>query len=380
MRTRNKISLVLPTLNYGGVERVFMTLAGGLRGEGYDVDLVCLRAFADKTFSGQLQEDVRRVPLDAPRVRKSFLRLASYFRQNHPDVVMTAQVNSAVLLAARYARSRAKIVFTEHSIFSMEKKKLGPLLSRAYMNAARLFYPRADAVVAVSEGVRRDLVDNGICPPEKVARIYNPIDIERVRRLSEEPVDHEWVRERRPFFLAVGRMESEKNFALLLDAFTRLIAERPGVRLIVLGDGVLRGELERRAKELDVDDRVAFPGFCQNPFPYMAAAKAVVSSSNYEGLSYTIIEGLACGAGVVSTDCPSGPREILVDGKYGLLSPVGDPAALCANMRAILGEPFPRDRQRRRAEDFAVKKIIAAYAGLIESLLDEGPPRSGDAA
>lgn len=375
---RETISLILPTLNFGGVERVFMTLANGLYEEGYDIDFVTLRTFADKSFSEQLQEGVRLVLLDASRVRKSFLRLASYFRQNHPAVVITGQVNSAVLLAARYAGNKARIVFTEHSIFSMEKKKLGPLLSRAYMSAARFFYPKADAVVAVSQGVLKDLTDNGICPPGRTRCIYNPVDIERIQRLSEEQVDHSWFHENRAIFLAVGRMESEKNYAMLLDAFARLTSERPDARLVFLGDGVLRSELEQRAKMLDMDDKVVFLGFRQNPFPYMTRANAVVLSSNYEGLPYALIEALACGASVVSTDCPSGPREVLVDGKYGLLSPVGDPEALCAHMSAVLEEPFPSNRQKRRAEDFSVKKIIAEYVDLIESLLRGQSPHPDD--
>jgi glycosyltransferase involved in cell wall biosynthesis len=164
--------------------------------------------------------------------------------------------------------------------------------------------------------------------------------------------------------LGVGRLEPQKDFALLLRAFARIRRER-AARLLILGEGRERPRLTQLAKALGVADSVDLPGFVPNPYAHMTRANLFVLSSRYEGLGNVVIEALACGCPVVSTDCPSGPAEVLDRGRYGRLVPVGDPAALAQAILAALEEPVDRARLRGRAAQFSVERAARRYLELM---------------
>ena len=191
----------------------------------------------------------------------------------------------------------------------------------------------ADKIIAVSEGVLEDLSSISLRAARKGRVICNPVVDSEISQGAEEPISHPWIEEKNvPVVLGVGRLAPQKNFDLLLRAFARMKKERDA-RLIILGDGSQRGQLESRIEALGIGNHVDLLGFVANPYPFMSGASLFTLSSDYEGFGTVLVEALACGSPVVSTGCPSGPREVLEDGKWGRLVPVGDEEALAAAMR-----------------------------------------------
>jgi len=225
----------------------------------------------------------------------------------------------------------------------------------------RVSYPLAEKIIAVSEGVLEDLASISPRAARRGCVIYNPVFNSEMLRKAEEPVFHPWLEKKNvPVILGVGRLTSQKNFGLLLRAFRR-VQESREVRLIILGDGNRRESLEAQIEDLGLKDLVDLHGFVENPYPYMKRASLLVLSSDYEGLPSVPIQALACGCPVVATDCPSGPREILEDGKWGRLVPVGEEAALAEAINESLDEEHDPERLRQRAMDFSVDRAVDEY-------------------
>jgi glycosyltransferase involved in cell wall biosynthesis len=243
--------------------------------------------------------------------------------------------------------------------FRLRLRGLPPLLRR--------MYPRADAIVCVSDGVARDLASLTGVPAARMRTVYNPVVTPELLAQAEAIAPHPWLQDGGPpVVLGVGRLVDQKGFATLLEAVARLRRERP-LRLLVLGEGRRRGALERQARRLGLGADFALPGFAPNPFAYMARAGVFVLSSVYEGLPGVLIQALACGCPVVSTDCPDGPREILAGGEYGPLVPVGDAAALAAAIGRVLDAPPDRERLRRRGQAFGVEPAVLAYLEVVDA-------------
>ena len=200
--------------------------------------------------------------------------------------------------------------------------------------------------------------------------IYNPVVSENIERRSREPANHPWLDSPElPVILAIGKLNKSKNFPFLLAAFAQLLAHRPA-RLVVLGDGRTRPKLMALAKRLGIEESVDFPGFKENPFAFLAKANLFVLSSRNEALPTVLIEAMACGCPVVSTDCPFGPREILEGGKHGPLVPVGDSEALAAAMVRVLDAPPSGNALRERAALFSIDRAVDRYEALL--LPDDG--------
>jgi glycosyltransferase involved in cell wall biosynthesis len=224
-----------------------------------------------------------------------------------------------------------------------------------------VFYLKADCIVAVSEGVADDLVSEVGLPRSAIRVIYNPVVTPELAARAEEPLVHPWlVPGSAPVLLAAGRLSAQKDFPTLLRAFARVRAARPA-RLIILGEGELRAQLEAQAVALGLGEDVQFPGFVENPYAYMRRAGVFVLSSAWEGFGIVLVEAMACGAPVVSTDCPVGPAEILEGGRYGPLVPIGDDGALAHAILSALDCPMDPERLRARAGDFALEKIGRQY-------------------
>ena len=200
---------------------------------------------------------------------------------------------------------------------------------------------------------------------ERVHTIYNPVVTGDLDRKAREPVEHPWIGgDGPPVILAAGRLSAQKDFSTLLVAFARLLTRRPA-RLVVLGKGKRKPRLVSLARRLGVAEHVDFPGFADNPYAFMARASLFVLSSWYEGLPTVLIEAMACGCPVVSTDCLYGPREILEDGKHGPLVPVGDAEALAAAMARTLDAPPRPEALRERASFFNAARAIDRYEELL---------------
>jgi glycosyltransferase involved in cell wall biosynthesis len=234
----------------------------------------------------------------------------------------------------------------------------------------RRLYPKADRIVAVSQGVADDLISLLNLPHEKVTVIYNPIFTPELFEQAKQPANHPWFEQNRlPVILAVGRLTRQKDYPILFRAFSLVRQVRPA-KLLILGEGEERANLERLAIELGIQNDVSMPGFVDNPFAFMAKASVFVLSSAWEGFGNVLVEALACGCPVVATDCRSGPREILDNGRYGRLVPVGDHEALAKAILETLDNPdFPANRQTRlqRAMEFSVDAAVDKY---LKVLLD----------
>jgi glycosyltransferase involved in cell wall biosynthesis len=230
----------------------------------------------------------------------------------------------------------------------------------------RSFYPWADGIVAVSEGVADDLAAvTGLCR-DRINVIYNPVVTPEVARMVQEPLDHPWLQPGQPpVVVAVGGLRPQKDFGTLVEAFACVRRRRPA-RLLILGEGWQRVNLETLVAQHRLEADVQMPGFVPNPYPYLARAAAFALSSRWEGLPGALIEALFCGVPIVATDCPSGPREILAQGQYGRLVPVGDPTALAEALESALsGElaPPPRESWRRFEVDTVVDRYAEALLG-----------------
>lgn len=361
------ITLVISTMLGGGAQRVFAKLASGMAARGYDVDLVLAHAVGP--FLAELHPDVRIVDLDVRRLATAVAPLARYMREQRPAVVLSAldYVNIVTIMARALSRVDVPLIVSEHNTLSQAVAHTSSRTTRWMPRLIGWSYPRADAVVAVSKGVADDLVRVCDLAPESVHVLNNPIVCPEVGQKRAEPVQHPWLVERTtPVLLAVGRLKPQKDYRTLLEAFA-LVRQSRAARLIILGEGPLRGELEEQVQRLGLADAVSLPGFCPNPYPAMAAADVYVLSSRWEGSPTVLVEALSCGIPVVSTDCPSGPRETLDEGRYGLLVSVEDPEGLAEGIvRALDGAVPPPPRESW--EPFAQDAVVTAYLRFLSGL------------
>jgi len=357
---RDGLSIFVPSLRGGGAERVMVHLARGFAERGFRVDLVLAKA--EGPYLAEVPPSVRVVDLKASRMLYSLPRLVRYLRKERPTALLSAldHANLVALWARDLARVPTRVVVSVRNTLSQATVHAPDQRAKWIPLGIRLFYPRAEAVVAVSQGVAEDLVRLTSLPREKIRVIYNPVVTPELFAKAEEPLDHPWFAPGEPpVILAVGRLTEQKDFPTLIRAFALVRAQRPA-RLMILGEGELRPQLEALVHELGLQDDVALPGFVANPFAYMARAAVFVLSSRWEGLPGALIQAMACGTPVVSTDCPSGPREILEDGRWGRLVPVGDVNALAEAMATTLDETEHPD-VAARAKEFNVNYAVENY-------------------
>ncbi len=373
---RPHLAIFLRDLQAGGAERNAAILASRLVRDGYRVDLVLARA--EGPFLSRLDPAVRLFDLRARRMATSLPGLLRYLRRERPEVLLskTPLADLTALAAKRLLGGRdTRYVITAENDWYAPGVRPDVRQMRLALRLIPLAYPWADGIISVSGGVADSLARYSGLPRERLEVIYNPVLGEELFRAREEPLTHPWFAPGQPpVVLAVGRLSKQKDHATLLRAFAPLRAERPA-RLLILGEGPERGALSRLAEELALGDDVALPGFAPNPFAYMARAAAFALSSRWEGLPNVLIEALACGSTIVSTDCPSGAREILAGGRYGQLVPVADPPALAAALRrALEGDRRPVDAAWLR--QFTPEYAVARY----REVLGLGAPPAPGAA
>jgi glycosyltransferase involved in cell wall biosynthesis len=360
----------VPSLRMGGAERWMVELAARLAARGWAVDLVV--PAANGALACEVSSSVNLIALGGSRMVTAFPRLAAYVRRARPAVVLASVTHAALaaLAAASLARNATQVVVVEQSTPSRMAAHSVRRRDRVALRLLPRLYSRAAAVVAVSQGVATDV--GGLSPrlAGRICVIPNGVDEARITRAAADPVEHEWFRpDEPPVLLAVGRLGSEKDFATLLRAF-RLVRRSRQVRLLILGEGPERAALERLVTQLGLSADVALPGIDTNPYRYMARSAVFVLPSRVEGMPTVLIEALAAGTPVVSTDCESGPREILDGGRFGRLVPVGDVSALaeaiCRTLDAPPARPPAEAWQRYDAERMAER-----YHDLVSEVVRE---------
>lgn len=337
-----RLALFLPAMYGGGAERIMLNLAHGIAQQGFKVDLVV--GISDGPLLEQVPECVNLVELGASRSIYALPALIRYLRRVKPYAMLTAlnRVNLMAIWAKRLTGYPTSLVVTEHNTLSVGTKNTKMLREKMYPLLANLFYPWADGIVGVSQGVSDDLAKTARIDRKQIDVIYNPVITDEMRKKAETPLEHPWVQsDQPPVMLAIGRLSEQKNFSLLLDAFAKLRADQPA-RLIILGEGPLREQLEAQIETLGIAEDVSLPGWVENPYAYMMHTDALVLSSNWEGLPTVLIEALYCQTNIISTDCPSGPQEVLAKGKYGQIVPMNDTVALAQAMRKAINGDAPK--------------------------------------
>jgi glycosyltransferase involved in cell wall biosynthesis len=407
------VAILISRMAGGGAERAVVNLLKGFVKWGLKVDLVLL--WKEGVFLNHIPSQVRVISLDAPtnlypyrwhRLLKFLCKrhlsffdldcllkanavlakisfyfrgkssmypmwintitfhLANYLRKNRPYALLAILPDSNIiaLKAKQFTNISFCLVINEQTMPSIDLQ-FNP--RRQFIEQRmRILYPKADRIVAVSQGVANDLISLLNLPHEKVTVIYNPVVTPELFEQAKQPVSHPWFEQNRlPVILAVGRLTKAKDYPTLFRAFSLVRQVRPA-KLLILGEGEERANLERLAIELGIQNDVSMPGFVDNPFAFMAKASVFVLSSAWEGFGNVLVEALACGCPVVATDCRSGPREILDNGRYGRLVPVGDHEALAKAILETLDNPdFPATKEERiqRALEFSLDAAVEKY-------------------
>lgn len=357
-----KIAVFLPDLRPGGAERMRLQMTREWLERGIAVEFVLCEAQGE--LLAQLPKGATVVDLRAARVRSSLLPLMRYLRHGRPGALVAAMWPLTVIapLAARLTCFGGTVVVSEHEPLGIAYAGQGDLHRLGLRASMALGYRLADVRIGVSSGVADDMAKLASMPRDKVHVVHNPA-ASREGRTGQSQLgpmaDVQGL-----LILTVGTLKRVKRHDMLLDAFAR-IAPATDATLCILGEGKDRVELEAQVSRLGLQGRVLLPGYASNPNPWYARASLFVLSSDHEGFGNVIVEALEHGIPVVSTDCPSGPREILQGGKYGTLVPVGDVDALAQAMLDALQSTHDHAALQARAREFAVDKIANEYLGYL---------------
>jgi glycosyltransferase involved in cell wall biosynthesis len=361
LATKPKVAFFLPNLEVGGSEQVAVTLANEFSRRGIQVDMILAHAHGE--LLQQLHSDVNIVNLNARSFKASFFPLVSYLKKNQPAALLSWMdfSNIFAILAAKMVNPKPFVAIRIPTTLSRNiKPKLKNLIARFLFH---FIYPLADAIISVSGGAAEDLACFAWLPQSKIQVIYNPIISDKMLAQAAQPLSDPWFLPGcPPVVLAVGRLDPAKDYPTLLNAFA-LVRQNMPANLLILGEGAVRDKLEALVQKLKLTDSVRIPGLMLNPFPYMSRAAVFVLSSVWEGLPGTLIQAMACGCPIVSTDCPSGPSEILDGGRYGKLVPPGNPSALSEAIIDALendAPSIPDDWLQQYTTTVAVQKYIEA--------------------
>lgn len=360
------ISILLPDLRGGGAERVNLDLAHEFARMGHDVEFVLMQARGE--FMGEAKASFRVIDLATPRARSLPLALARYLRRHRPDALLAAMwpLTGIAGIAARLSGYRGRLVASEHVDFR-STPSFKPVERATLNHFGRVFYAPCSRVVAVSSGVADSLEEVAGLSRDRIEVIHNPVRayVPGVMRDDDRHALEGWLNAEKRL-IAIGNLKRQKGFDVLLHAFAEL-RQRCDVRLLILGEGSLRSELEALALHLGVAEDMWMPGFRPNPGTFLQHAHVFVLSSNWEGFGNVIVEALSAGVPVVSTDCPSGPREILEGGRFGRLVPPSDPSALASAIDSSLRDKSCATQLKARASEFNPAKQAEHY---LEFLLD----------
>jgi len=358
------ISLLLPDLRGGGAERVCVDLAHAFAAAGHRVEFVLMEAAGE--FLPEAQRAFSVVDLGVRKTRQVPLRLARYMRTRQPDALIAHMwpLTSVAVAARLVSGQQTRLLLVEHITLTRQYASWGRLHALFMSTTMSATYRFADRIAAVSEGSTIDMARLARLPSDLVTVLHNPIP----QRPMPNPeaiamADNVWSCPPGQRILTVGSLKDQKNHSLLLRAFAAM--SPPDARLMLLGKGEGEAGLRALASNLGILDRVIFAGFHVDPSPFYATADLFVLSSDYEGFGNVIVEALSFGVPVVSTDCPSGPAEILEGGRWGTLVPVGDAEALAAAIDRALATLHDPDALKRRAADFAPEIAARRYLDLL---------------
>ncbi|BBD99730.1 glycosyltransferase [Sphingobium amiense] len=363
---RRKICFFVRQLDGGGAQKIMLKLANATAESGHDLEVHLVTLQSKGMFDRIVRDKVHVHQLPARRLLTASRAFARFIKENKPDVVIATEVVpniiavSAVLLSGR--RDQTRLIVREALYPSIAMKSSPHRATRLGYRIARFFYPRADAVIAIAHDMVDDLSRLAHVPKDRIVPInINPCVDDRVLALSNEAAPHPWLADTTiPCAVAVGRLADQKGFDVAVAAVAQ-VARHRSIRMLIVGDGPLRDQLQAQITALGAADYIQLAGKTPNPYAFMAHATMFLMPSRYEGLGNVLIEALACGSPPIAANCLVGPRETLADGAYGELFPVDDVDALAAAIQTVLDNPPDRERLRRRGLDFTAEASLRHY-------------------
>ncbi|MBW2093633.1 MAG: glycosyltransferase [Deltaproteobacteria bacterium] len=378
MKSQRKLLCIFaPSFDEGGVERMLANLAAGLCSQGIAVHFLTdnpeshylnslLSQGVIKSLKGVQRKDLTNI-------------LAKYLSEQRPSWILSSKdgANKIAYAAKQKAACHSRLAFRVATTHSERIKTY--VFPKRWIKLLQIqkLYKKADLLIAVSKGVAEDVSKITNVSQQVISIIPNPVVTDQMIAQANETIEHQWFssREQKCTILGVGRFSRAKDFPNLIHAFAKVKKKRVNAKLLILGEGRQRSRIERTARDLGIREHVSLPGYAPNPYPFFAKADIFVLSSIWEGLPGALIEALALGTPVVSTDCPSGPREILQNGRYGYLVPPRDSSALAAAILKTLANPPPASVLRHAASPYHVKQSTLAYMDAMGLLCnnDEGP-------
>lgn len=371
---RFRILFFLDSPGEGGAQRVAINILKYISRKRFEPELAVFKS--EGGYKTMVTKDIKYHNLNVKRARFSILPLTHLIKKIRPALIFSTllKVDKAVNIALKLSHIQCKLILRSSSFLS---KKLNEEPFRTSF-LVKWSYNCSDRIIATTIEMQNDMNNKFKLPLDKITVIPNPVDIETIEKLSREPVDvalfDETSDKNNPIIISMGRLQKVKGFSYLIKAFREVKNEIPA-KLVILGNGEMKNELEKLALELDISDNVIFPGFQLNPYRFIARSNLFVLSSLYEGFPNSLLEAMACGIPVVSTNCSSGPKEIINNGESGLLVPPKDVQAMANSILQVLTNRKLSlnltESGLKRVKDFAVKRIIKKYEQLFLSILEE---------
>jgi|MudIll2142460700_1097286.scaffolds.fasta_scaffold09138_5 glycosyltransferase involved in cell wall biosynthesis len=372
---KKKVLFFIPSLEGGGAEKVMVNILRQADKSNIEPVLLLLYPFEHSPYRALLPEYVRVIVAGrnsdsiVEKIKQGMHFFKTVYRVKPKAIVsMLTHCNIMAVLAGMVFGIRV-VACEQNTLGEVIKAKEGRnILWIPVAPLVKIVYRFADKIIAVSEGVKINLTDEFRIPAHMIEVIYNPIDIDRISELSRMPLEHPFFQGSAPVILAIGRLVRQKRFDLLIRAFREVLSELDA-RLIIAGEGPERESLQRLAKDLGIGEKISLVGFQANPYAFLSKADVFVLSSSYEGLPMVLLEALACGTPVISTDCKSGPREILDNGRCGLLVPEGDEGALAEGIVRLVRDKALQEALshlgKKRARDFSIDEVFKQYERVI---------------
>jgi len=364
-KKNSQIAFFIPNLECGGAEKMVINLANYFCKKNIKIDLILIQKKGD--FLKNVSKNIRIINLNSNRAFYSIYPLIKYLRKNRPKVLISTlnHVNIVALISVFISFTKTKIFIRSVNTFSMNLKSLSKSKEMIQRFSALILYRFADNIISNSMQSADDLAKTLKLNRKKIKVIYNPTITPNIYKKMEEYISHPWLNSKQITIIGVGRLEKVKNFTNLIRA-VKILKNKIDAKLIILGEGSERKNLEKLIKNLNLKNSVKLMGFQQNPYSFIYRSNLFVLSSDSEGLPNALIEAMACGTPVVSTNCPSGPSEILENGKYGKLVPVNNPEALAEAIIETLNNPIESSILQERASFFSVKRSAEKYLNLIK--------------
>ena len=357
-----KVAMVTGSLRLGGAERMMLNLANELNKKA---EVILVRLTEGDDLSDEVDQSVRTVSFGKRRTMAAFFRLRKFLKREKPDALISTQihVNLFCMLVKLMTGVQTKIILREATTPGVHFAANAGFKTTITRKLMRWLYPKSSAVVVNSAATGRDMIENGFALTGKVHLVYNPVLTDNFKKKIAEKGSHRFFG-KAPVFISVGRLAAAKNIRLLIQAFANVI-KKVDARLIIVGDGAERKNLEDLVARLKLADKVDFTGQLINPFPLVSKADVFVLPSDYEGSPGALVEAMACGIQLVSTNSSGGAGEILMEGKLGALVPVNDEDALAAAMLGALEKKIPREALAAGAGRFESAAAAGAYLSLI---------------